>query len=234
MGSEEVLSVRAGLHPRVKRRGLDRVSLRQSSRNFNGGSIGNGSLGVVQGRTEGQRNAPNRGRIQHKKNTSHGGIEPRNTHSSRQHQRSVSGVVDSVAGVNTPASRVGGWSGSSIGTGGLYSSGDGSVGHAVHTAAVESVEVFLGDFVPKVATPPVVATLLSAAADEKGAGGGQTSAGGAAATKMSKWAAIGRGGKISARATAVCIEEVSVTAASIFGWLVLQKNRHHLGGIGGM
>lgn len=224
MGSEEVLSVRAGLHPRAKRRGHDRVNLRLSGRNFiesggNGGS--DGWLGATQTpRVTGQHHASSRAPI-HKKSTSHGGIEPHNNHCNRQHQRSSSAVPASVARYsadNQAPSRAGGGGGGggggSIGVGGM-GGGDGSVGHAVHAAAVESVEVFLGDFVPKVIQPPAVAALLSSPAaaaggEEKSAGAGQAGVGGAVAKTLSKWAAIGRGGKISARATAVCIEEVRV------------------------
>lgn len=217
MGSEEVLSVRAGLHPRAKRRGQDRVNPRQSGRNFveNGGSSGNGGLGAVQAHMEGHQHAPSRSPIQHKKSNSHGGSELHNKRSNRQHQRSASAAVATVAGRSTDnISKTGGWGGSSIGAGGTRS-GDGSVGHAVHMAAVESVEVFLGDFVPTVAQPPAVAALFSApagaGAEEKGGvGGGPNSVGGAVVKKLSKWAAIGRGGKISARATAVCVDEVRV------------------------
>ena len=221
MGSEEVLSVRAGLHPRAKRRGQDRVNLRQSSRNFSHGGRGGGSIGwpaAVQG---GQRSAPSRGSPKHQKSKSHGsGVQPRNKHSDQQHQRSVSAIVTTVAGSRTGGCGGGiGGGGSSIGVGGMPG-GDGSVGHAVHAAAVESVEVFLGDFVPKVAQPPAVATLLSACAEEKGAGGG---GGGAAVKKLSKWAAIGRGGKISARATAVCIEEVRERLCCLYSRVALQQ-----------
>ena len=225
MGAEEVLSVRAGSHSRPKRRGQDRVNLRQSSKivlalgGSNGGGAGNEWLGAAHGRTDGrqgQRNAPGRGPLPHQKSTSHGGTEARIKRRLKPHQRSVSAVVANVASAgrsadNTFASRTGGGGGSSIGVGGLYGGGDGSVGHAVHTAAVENVEIFLGDFVPNVQQPPAVATLLAAGGEEKGGGGeGSTSVGGAVVKKLSKWAAIGRGGKISARATAVCIEEVRV------------------------
>lgn len=230
MGYEEVLSVRAGLHPRAKRRGHDHVNLRQSSRvvvaqgGGNGGSTSKGSLGAVQGlTTEGQRqrNPPGSAAIQHQKSTSHGGIEPRNRCGIQPHQRSVSAVVATVASGrptdNNYASRtVGGGGGSSVGVGGMYGGGDGSLGHAVHAAAVESVEVFLGDFVPKTEQPPAVETLLAAGAEEKRAGvDGSTRVGGVVVKKLSKWAAIGRAGKISARATAVCIEEVTVQAPTV-------------------
>eukprot|EP00752_Nemacystus_decipiens_P016892 g15121.t4 len=212
MGSEEVLSVRAGLHSRSKRRGQDRVNLRQSSRNLvtpggrGGCSTANNNWLVA---TQGPRNVQSRAPPQHQKSTSHGGgVERRSKGDNQPHQRSVSAVFETVAG-----SRVGGGGASSIGVAGTPG-GDGSAGHAVHAAAVESVEVFLGDFVPKVAQPPAVSTLLSAGAEEKGAAGagGSTGVGGAVANKLSKWAAIGRGGKISARAAAVCVEEATKAA----------------------
>lgn len=220
MGSEEVLSVRAGLHPRAKRHGHDRVNLRQSSRNFvaHGGGGDNGRLIAS---PQGQRGAPSRGPAQHQKSTSHGGgggIQPRNKRINQQHQRSVSAVVATVAGGRAGGYGGGGGGGSSIGVGGMPG-GDGSVGHAVHAAAVESVEVFLGDFVPKVVQPPAVATLLSAGGEEKEKGAGGVGSV-CLVKKLSKWAAIGRGGKISARATAVCVEEVRVVVSSIStgGW----------------
>lgn len=220
MGSEEVLSVRAGLQPRTKRRGHDRVNLRQSSGNFvaNGGdrgSSGDGWFGAIQGRMEDRQNARSRGPTRHQKSTSHGGIWPRDKRSNRPHQRSASAVVSTGRSTGSHhANMLSARGGSSVGVGGMLSGG-GSVGNAVHTAAVESVEVFLGDFVPNAAEPPAVATLLSAGSEEKGVGGGQTGVGGVVVKKLSKWAAIGRGGKISARATAVCIEEVRVQKPAV-------------------
>lgn len=103
--------------------------------------------------------------------------------------------------------------------GDVGSRGNGSVGIAVRAAAVESVKAFLGDFAPR-ARPDLVAAADAAAAAAGGEKGikGQGSGGVASATKKSsKWAAIGRGGKLSARVTAVCAEEVQSPAAYVDG-----------------
>lgn len=199
MGSEEVLSVLAGFHARSKHRsGHDRINLRQFP-----GRISSGKA---------QKNAA-RHVVVHHKSTSHGGPGPYKQRRSYQNQPNAATTGNGGRSVNhhSPASKGGGWGGSSIGTGGM-GKGDGSVGHAVHVAAVESVEAFLGDFVPEVRTQ-VPAALLSAStspeADGKGGVEAQDGGDGAVPKKVSKWAAIGRAGKISARATAVCVEEVS-------------------------
>lgn len=183
MGSEEVLSVLAGFHARPKRRlGHDRITLRQ-----------------YPGR-KAQKNAAKHAAA-YNTNTSHGMPRPSNQ---RRYNQIQANVV-AAGGTGRLANHD-----SSIGTGGM-GTGDGNVGHAVHLAAVESVEAFLGDFVP--AHTPAVAALLSATTRPED--GGKTSAeahgggDGAMPKKASKWAAIGRAGKISARATAVCVEEVS-------------------------
>lgn len=204
MGSEEVLSVLAGFHARSKHRsGHDRINLRQ----FPGRLLPE----------KPQKKAPTHIVARHK-STGHGGPGPYKQRRSHQNQPNTVAAGNGGRSVNhhSPASKGGGWGGSSIGTGGM-GKGDGSVGHAVHVAAVESVEAFLGDFVPEARTqPPAVAALLSAStspeAGGKGGGEAQDGSDGAVPKKLSKWAAIGRAGKISARATAVCVEEVSVEA----------------------
>lgn len=102
----------------------------------------------------------------------------------------------------SPSSRSGG---ASVGIGGA-SKGDGDVGLAVHAAAVECVERFLGDFVPKAREPK------PRAVDTEVREGGGSDGGGSPVKKVSpkasRWAAIGRGGKLSARTTAICAEEV--------------------------
>lgn len=211
MGSEEVLSLRAGFQARTKRRGHNRNSCAGGRVNENRGRGGSGGgresgwLSVVRTRMDAQQQAEVHPRNSLHRTTSHVGGGATKQRGARQFHRSASAVVDIVGGRpmanHAPTSRAGG---SSIGVGGA-GGGDRSTGQAVHMAAVESVEAFLGDFVPKV--PPVTATLSAAltgkGAEEKGDGGGD-----AAEKKVSKWAAIGRAGKISARATAVCVEEV--------------------------
>lgn len=220
MGSEEVRSLRAGLYARTKRRGHKRYASGRAGENGGSGGGGGGGgresgwLGVVQARMEAQQQAARRAPINNRA-TSQCGSGPNRQRDPRKYQRSTSAVVTTAGGrlmanQAPPASRAGG---SSIGVGDAGSE-DWSVGQAVRMAAVESVEVFLGDFMPKV---PPVATTLSAAlsgpgAEEKAGGGEGDSGGGAAGKKVSKWAAIGRAGKISARATAVCVEEVSKRA----------------------
>ncbi len=229
MGSEEVRSLRAGLYMRSKRRGHNRYASGRAGayggRGGGGGGGGGGGresgwLGVVQARMEAQQQAARRAPI-HNRATSHCGSGPNRQRDPCQYQRSASAVVATAGGRTMPnhavsASRAGG---SSTGVGDAGSE-EWSVGQAVRMAAVESVEVFLGDFMPKV--PPIAATLSAAlagpGANEKARGGEDDGAGGAAGKKVSKWAAIGRAGKISARATAVCVEEVSKRARPILGY----------------
>lgn len=197
MGSEEVLSVLAGFHGRSKRRsGHDRINLWQFP----------GKVSEKAQKIAAKHVATHQSTIH---------VGPGRSKQRKNHQNQANAVAaggkQSVSN-HSPTNRGGGWGGSSIGTAGM-SNGDGSVGHAVHLAAVESVEAFLGDFVPEVQEqPPVVAALLSSVtgAEAGGKGGVEAHDGGDCAVpkKVSKWAAIGRAGKISARATAVCVEEV--------------------------
>lgn len=215
MSSEEVRSILAGFHPRTKRRGNDRINLRQFNGRVadSGGSGGSGGRrpGSAQDHTKAEKNTA-RHVAAHHKNTSHGGPGP---HKQRNNANVVTAGGNGGRSTNhhSPVSKGGGGGGgSSIGTGGM-GKGDGSVGHAVHLAAVESVESFLGDFVPEVrAESPAVVAVLSASTgletDGNGGVDGHDGGDGAVPKKVSKWAAIGRGGKMSARATAVCVEEV--------------------------
>ncbi|CAM9747581.1 unnamed protein product, partial [Scytosiphon promiscuus] len=197
MGSEEVRSLRAGLLSRRRLRDNDRRQSQGlagkaagSRRGITGRKVKNLWLGDAQERVDVQEHEPqNMTAVRHpNRNTDqHGGRAPRRQPSSNPRQNNINGNIV--------------WAGSPS-----------SVGPAVHASAVASVESFLGDFVPKVRAKPVaVSALLSAAVapEEKGSGDGRSGGddGGATEKKVSKWAAIGRAGKMSARATAVCAEE---------------------------
>lgn len=106
---------------------------------------------------------------------------------------------------HSPSRRTGG-SSSSVGVGGVGEE-DGGVGCTVHAAAVEIVDIFLGDFVPKVPRRAAV-TPAAAAASVPDGGDGEAGSASKKAPSGSKWAAIGRAGKLSARALAVCEVEV--------------------------
>lgn len=235
MGSEEIRSLRAGFLTRPRRRGHDRHTVRPWAGKMSdqGGSGGQGDVSGwlvdAQQRMDAQKLGVGRGVVRHptKKTAPDGGRGPHGQRSAIGHQNtgsvgnlSSAAVVPPTGGGKRQLSRPssgggggGGWDGSSIGIGGT-GSGDGSAGQAVHAAAVENVELFLGDFVPEVrAQPPAASVLLSASANASGSGaegkvGGEEHDGSAVVKKASKWAAIGRGGKISARAAAVCLEEV--------------------------
>lgn len=94
--------------------------------------------------------------------------------------------------------------GSAAGRGGDYGSGLG--GCEVYAAAAEIVEMFLGDFVPAVRSRSPVSAVTAAAAQEEGGGGGTAAS--AAASSRSRWKTIGQGGRLSARALAMCAKEV--------------------------
>ncbi|CAM9627231.1 unnamed protein product [Ectocarpus fasciculatus] len=240
MGSEEMRSLRAGFLTRPRRRGNDRHTVRPSAGKMSGqgGSGGQGDvsgwLADVQQRMDAQKTGVGRAVVRHtaKKTAPDGGRGPHGQRSAVGQQNtgsdgnlSSAAVVPPTAAGKRQLSRPssggggggGGGDGSSIGIGGT-GSGDGSAGQAVHAAAVENVELFLGDFVPEVRAQPLpAAALLSASANASGSGAegkveGEEHDGSAVVKKASKWAAIGRGGKISARAAAVCLEEANKAA----------------------
>ena len=225
MGAEEVGSIRAGLAPRTKRLGHDQSSLRLSNGKNKGGGgrrqSGGGWREVKPGRRidmqQHNRGDQKKGLLATLNSKgplygsnrveaaaaagigliSSGGIERRKT-------RDGGGSLDKAdAGASYPAN-VGGGSRSTplqlanragnlfVGAG----RGAGGLGCEVYAAAVESVEMFLGDFVPAVRSPP--SSAVAAAAQEK--------VGGPAVS--SRWKAIGQGGRLSARALAMCAKEV--------------------------
>ncbi|CAM9848642.1 unnamed protein product, partial [Ectocarpus sp. 12 AP-2014] len=230
MGSEEIRSLRAGFLTRPRRRGYGRHTVRPSAGKMSGqgGSGGQGDvsgwLADVQQRMDAQKVGAGHGVVRHpmKKTAPDGGHGVGHKNTGSDGNLSSTAVVLPTGGAkrrftqpSSGGSGVGvGGDGSSIGIGGT-GSGDGSAGQAVHAAAVENVELFLGDFVPEVrAQPQAASALLSASAKASGSGaegkvGGEEHDGSAVVKKASKWAAIGRGGKISARAAAVCLEEAN-------------------------
>ncbi|CAM9418160.1 unnamed protein product [Ectocarpus sp. 4 AP-2014] len=224
MGSEEMRSLRAGFFTRPRRRGYDRLTVRPSAGKKSGQGDVSGWLADVQPRMDAQKVGSGRGVVRHptKKTAPDGrrGVGQQNTGSDLN--LSSAAVAHPTGGAKRqftqPSSgESGGGDGASIGIGGT-GSGDGSAGQAVHAAAVENVELFLGDFVPEVrAQPPPSSALLSASANASSSGGegkvgGEEYDGSAVVKKASKWGAIGRGGKISARAAAVCLEEANKAA----------------------
>lgn len=232
MCSEEVRAIRADLAPRAKRRGRH-----ESSRDpYGKGSIvgRSGSGGVGGGRGGGKRGGKGSGgggwleaermRIEAQRITEEriaiAVTEGRAKRASPERHQSPpmnDASIDSdhhhhshhIAGNRTGRGGGGDQShlsapprpGSGSSVGGWTANGKGGRRSAcaiVQRAAVESVELFVGDFVPK-AGPHL---LEEAAA--RGAGDGSA----AGSNKVSRWAMIGRAGKLSARATAVCAEEV--------------------------
>lgn len=133
------------------------------------------------------------------------GIERRNT----SRDGGTSGTPDKAGASASSAANVGGGPRSTlfqsvnkagepfVGLIGSAGKGDGSLGCEVYAAAAESVELFLGDFVPAMRPPP--SSAAAAGTQEKG--------GGPAAS--SRWKAIGQGGRLSARALAMCAKEVN-------------------------
>lgn len=233
MGFEEVSSIRAGLAPRAKRRGHDHIFRyprgKVGGRGGRGGrGGGDGWLQVQHGRIEAQKDlaarvalavaagrkqdssrAHHHNTINHGSETSNGGVgrgnKQRDSHNVLRVDASASVAVGGRSTTHSPTSRAGG---SSIGIGGV-GRGDGSVGFAVHAAAVESVELFLGDFVPKVRPQALLAAATEAEKYNHDNGVAKKGSEKKVAPPASRWAAIGRAGKLSARATAVCAEEVS-------------------------
>lgn len=240
MGSEEVRSLRAGLLSRKKLRAQDgrpHQALAERAAGHGGSRGSSLRLGAVQKRTDAQKHpSPRVAAVHHhpfRKSDHPGERVPRTQPIGNLHQinkdnahaddAGLPGTLGvPVAGKHShppPAKRGtgGGDGGGSSSANWDSSKGDGTLGHAVHASAVESVESFLGDFVPKVRAqpPPGAALLLSAAAASKEKGSGEEGRGGGdgdggSTKKVSKWAAIGRAGKMSARATAVCAEEVTI------------------------
>ncbi|CBJ26603.1 expressed unknown protein [Ectocarpus siliculosus] len=233
MGSEEMRSLRAGFLTRPRQRGYDRHTVRPSAAKLSGqgGSGGQGDVSGwlfdVQQRMDAQKVGAGRGVVRHptKKTAPDGGRGVGHQNTGSDGNLSSAAVVPPTGGAKRQFTQPtscgggggGGGDGSSIGIGGT-GSGDGNAGQAVHAAAVENVELFLGDFVPEVrAQPQAASALLSASANASGSGaegkvGGEEHDGSAVVKKGSKWAAIGRGGKISARAAAVCLEEANKAA----------------------
>lgn len=224
MGSEEMRSLRAGFLTRPRRRGYDRHTVVRPSAGKMSGQGGSGWLADVQQRMDAQKVGAGRGVVRHpkKKTAPDGGRGVGQQNTGSDWNLSSAAVAPPTGGAKRqftqPSSGGSGGGGgggddSSIGIGGT-GSGDGSAGQAVHAAAVENVELFLGDFVPEMrAQPQAASALLSASANASGSGaegkvGGEEHDGSAVVKKASKWAAIGRGGKISARAATVCLEEV--------------------------
>ncbi|CAM9617927.1 unnamed protein product, partial [Ectocarpus sp. 8 AP-2014] len=235
MGSEEMRSLRAGFLTRPRRRGYDRHTVRPSAGKMSGqgGSGGQGDvsgwLADVQQRIDAQKVGAGRDVVRHptKKTAPDGGRGVGQQNTGSDWNLSSAAVAPPTGGAKRQFTQPssggsgggggGGGDGSSIEFGGT-GSGDGSAGQAVHAAAVENVELFLGDFVPEVrAQPPPGSALLSTSANASGSVGegkvgGEEHHGSAVVKKASKWAAIGRGGKISARAAAVCLEEANKAA----------------------
>lgn len=145
---------------------------------------------------------------------------PRTTKWLPRYNQPTNQPTNQLTDATTPAG------GSSVG-GGNHGSGTASV--IVQRAAVEVVEMFVGDFVPKPRPPdpqdPVASGL--------GGGGKEGQNAGKAVSKMSKWAAIGRAGKLSARATAVCAQEVRARMSWSMGTRVWPRQSVRMG-VGGV
>lgn len=235
MGSEEIFSIRAEFAPRTKWRGCDH-KFRSLCGNFGGqrGRTGAGSCDKVGGgwlfaqhvRIEAEQNELERvalaamaGRAtekdelhaQDQKNIEHSSqaairSRPRSegsgrsdTHNDRKNPHGKGGVVAPT----TVTGRGRSMTHSSAKKAGSINVVNKAVKRAVHAAAIESVKYFLGDFKPKVRQSAKLTTALEAI--ESGGNEGTVNK---TPPVMSKWAAIGRAGKLSARAVAVCAEEV--------------------------
>ncbi|CAM9116186.1 unnamed protein product, partial [Hapterophycus canaliculatus] len=193
MGSEEIRSLRAGLLSRKKLRGNGRrqqQALAGRAADISKGQAGSKGnslwLGAAQERLNAQKHTPRSGaairypsRKTDQRNERACPRQPSSHVHKNDEKYALVDITGSSAAVGAPivgkthpslARRgIGGGGGGdggtpSVGYGGS-GRGNGSVGHAVHASAVENVELFLGDFVPKVrAQPLAVAALLSAAA----------------------------------------------------------------------
>ena len=220
MGSEEVSSIRAGLAPRTKRQGQDQtLRLNKAGGRRRQSGVGGGWRKPKQG---GRGVETQRNRGDHKKGllatlNSKGPLHGSHAEAAAVRSGLNTAVSDERSGgakpnrgdgtldktdPSAPTRIVGSGTRSipfssvtkaGVSTIGIGSTGrgDGGLGCEVYAAAAESAEVFLEDFLPTVSgqQPPLSAVT---AAQEK------------SAAPVSRWAAIGQGGRLSTRAATMC------------------------------